>query len=149
MQRALVRVDSDKLDQVQIQVTMVDDHGLNDEPLGMHWNYVRNGRIIENSQGSATLPVEFQSVKSNLYSAIINMNSSTDLQKGDNLMVWFEGYDASGRPITGQGTSDVDPIDTIVRWIAYEPEIAEIITTPYRPELGDIISIECGIRNMD
>ena len=108
----LVRVDSDKLDQVQIQVTMVDDHGLNDEPLVMHWNYVRNGRIVENSQGSATLPVEFQSVRSNLYSAIIDMNSSTDLQKGDNLMVWFEGYDASGRPITGKGTSDVDPIDT-------------------------------------
>lgn len=144
----LVRVDSDKLDQVQIQVTMIDDHGLNDEPLGMHWNYVRSGRIIENSQGSATLPVEFQSVRSNLYSAIIDMNSSTDLQKGDNLMVWFEGYDASGRPITGLGTSDVDPIDTVVRWIAYEPEIAEIITTPYRPELGDIISIECSIRNM-
>ena len=29
------------------------------------------------------------------------MNTSSDLQKGDFLMVWFEGSDASGRPIIG------------------------------------------------
>ena len=63
-------------------------------------------------------------------------------------MAWFEGYDASGRPIIGQGTSNVEPIDTIVRWIAYEPEISGIVTTPYRPELGDIIFIECTVKNI-
>ena len=143
----LVRIDSDKLDSVQIKVTMVDDHGLNKQPIQMHWNYLRNGRIVENSQGTAAIPIEFQSVRSNLYSATINMNTSSDLQKDDTIMVWFEGYDASGRPVIGQGTSDVEPIDTMVRWIAYEPEITSDITTPYRPELGDIIYIECRIQN--
>ena len=62
-------------------------------------------------------------------------------------MVWFEGLDASGRSIVGLGTSDVDPIYTLIRWIAYEPELKEIITTPYRPDVGDIIFIDCRIQN--
>ncbi len=144
----LVTIDSDELDEVQIKVTMTDDHGLNSEPLVMNWNYVRQGRIVENSQGTAIIPVEFQSVRSNLYSSVIDMNTSSDLQKGDFLMVWFEGSDASGRPIIGVGTSNVEPIETVIRWIAYEPELEDIVTTPYRPDVGDIITIQCKIQNI-
>ena len=144
----LVTIDSDELDQVQIKVTMTDDHGLNSNPLTMNWNYVRQGRIVENSQGTAIIPVEFQSVRSNLYSAVIDLNTSSDLQKGDFLMVWFEGSDASGREIVGTGTSNVEPIETIIRWIAYEPELQEIVTTPYRPDVGDIIFIQCRVQNI-
>ena len=144
----LVTVDSNELSQVQVQVTMIDAHGLSTEPLIMYWNYVRQGRLIENSQGSASIPVEFQSVRSNLYSELVNLNTTEDLQKGDSIMIWFDGKDASGRPVVGNGTSAVNPIDTIVRWIAYEPEITELVTTPYRPEVGDIISIECTLENV-
>ena len=63
-------------------------------------------------------------------------------------MVWFEGSDASGRSIIGSGTSDVDPIETIIRWIAYEPELREIIATPYRPEVGDIIYVDTVVENI-
>ena len=76
------------------------------------------------------------------------MNTSSDLQKGDSLMVWFEGSDASGRPIVGIGTSDVEPIETVIRWIAYEPELLEIIATPYRPQVGDIIYIDTIVENI-
>ena len=144
----LVMVDSDELERVQVQVTMTDDNGLNSEPLMMYWNYVRQGRIVENTHSSALIPVEFQSIRSNLYSATINMNTSEDLQKGDSIMVWFDGKDASGRPIVGVGTSEVEPINTIIRWIAYEPQLDEIVTTPYRPELGDIILVECKVENI-
>ena len=143
----LVSIDSNELDQVLVQVTMTDDHGLNSQPLTMYWNYVRQGRLVDNSQGSIVIPVQFQSARSNLYSATIDMNTSSDLQKGDSIMVWFEGLDASGRSIVGLGTSDVDPIYTLIRWIAYEPELKEIITTPYRPDVGDIIFIDCRIQN--
>ena len=144
----LVSVDSDKLENVQVQVTVSDDHGLNSDPVMMYWSFLRQGRIIEGSQSSTPIPVEFQSVRSNLYSAIINMNTSSDLQKGDSLMVWFEGSDASGRSIVGIGTSEVEPIETVIRWIAYEPELLEIIATPYRPQVGDIIYIDTIVENI-
>ena len=144
----LVSVDSDKLENVQVQVTVSDDHGLNSDPIMMYWSFVRQGRIMDGSQGSASIPVEFQSVRSNLYSETINMNTSLDLQKGDSIMVWFEGSDASGRPIIGKGTTDVDPIETMIRWIAYEPELLEIVATPYRPQVGDIIYIDTIVENI-
>ena len=144
----LAIIDSDKLDQVPIQVMVADDNGLSNQPVAIFWNYVRQGRIVEGSEGTALIPVEFQSFNSNLYSAVIDLNTSSDLQKGDSIMIWFEGKDASGRPIIGNGTSEVEPIDTVIRWIAYEPELIEIITTPYRPELGDIILVECTVQNI-
>ena len=144
----LAIIDSDKLDQVPIQVMVADDNGLSNQPVTVFWNYVRQGRIVENSEGTAFIPVEFQSFNSNLYSAVIDLNTSSDLQKGDSIMIWFEGKDASGRPIIGNGTSEVEPIDMVIRWIAYEPELIEIITTPYRPELGDIILVECTVQNI-
>ena len=145
---SLVIIDSDKLQAVQVQVSVSDDYTLNSEPLEINWIHLRNGRIVQESQGSDEIPIEFQSVRSNLYSAIVNMNTSSNLQKGDSLIVWFEGTDASGRPIIGQGTSDVDPIETKIRWIEYEPELVEIVTTPYRPQIGDIIYIDTIVENI-
>ena len=43
-------------------------------------------------------------------------------------MVWFEGSDASGREIVGTGTSNVEPIETMIAGL-YEPELQEIVTT--------------------
>ena len=42
----------------------------------------------------------------------------------------------------------MDPIQSIIRWVAYEPELGNIIATPYRPMVGDIISIECSVSNI-
>ena len=69
--------------------------------------FIHQGRIVEQSQGSAEIPVQFQSVRSNLYSAIVDMNTSSELQKGDSIIVWFSGSDAAGRAVAG-GRGDVD-----------------------------------------
>ena len=114
----------------------------------MHWNFIRQGRLIEGTYGSISIPVQFQSVRSNLYSAVVNMNTSSDLQKGDGVIVWFDGKDASGQMIEGYGTSDVDPISMLIQWVAYEPILGEIIVTPYRPYVGDIITIDVVISNV-
>ena len=145
---SLVIIDSDQLSEVAVDVTIHDDHGLNNDSITMYWSYVRKGLIIEDSSGSLTMPVKFKNVRSNLYSEVVNMSTLSDLQKGDLIFVWFEGYDASGREISGNGTSTVDPIQTIVRWIAYEPDITSVVATPYRPNVGDIVSIECSITNL-
>jgi len=145
---SLVSIDSDKLGAVPVEVTIQDGHGLDTDSITMHWTFIRQGRLIEDSSDSVFIPIQFQSVRSNLYSGIINMNSSPDLQKGDSIIIWFDGKDASGREIEGIGTSDVEPIQTLIRWIAYEPVLDEIITTPYRPNIGDIITIQCVISNL-
>ena len=39
----LVRIDSDKLGEVRVQVTISDDYNLNLEPINMHWFFIRQG----------------------------------------------------------------------------------------------------------
>ena len=144
----LVSIDSDSLDEVPIEVSITDDHGLNSEPITMNWVFIHQGRLVEDSEGSTSIPIQFKSVRTNLYSAIVNMNTSSQLQKSDSIIVWFDGADASGRAIEGTGTSVVDPVNTFIRWMAYEPVIGDIVTTPYRPYVGDIIVIECVLSNI-
>ena len=76
------------------------------------------------------------------------MNTSLNLQKGDSIIIWFTATDAAGREAVGVGTNQANPFETVVRWIAYEPEIAEIVANPYRPEIGDIITIQCTVTNI-
>ena len=145
---SLVIIDSDQLSNVPVEVTIQDEHGLNNDSITMHWVYLRQGQTIDESRSSSLIPVKFTNTHSHLYSEVVDMNTLSNLQKGDLIFVWFEGYDASGRPIAGSATSNVDPLQTIIRWVAYEPEIESIVATPYRPSVGDIVIIECSIVNI-
>ena len=144
----LVSIDSDALGEVPVEVTMQDGHGLDSESIIMHWSFIRQGRFIEGTTGNTSIPIQFKSVRSNLYSAIIEMNTSSDLQKDDTIIVWFEGKDASGRAIEGKGTSAADPVNTLIRWLAYEPVLDTFDPAQYRPNVGEIISIECVVANI-
>ena len=50
--------------------------------------------------------------------------------------------------MTGTGSSEIEPIETMIRWIAYEPKLGELVTTPYRPMVGDVIDISFRIANI-
>jgi hypothetical protein len=70
-----------------------------------------------------------------------------ELQENDGLLFWFSGTDSSGRSLSGHGTSNTEPIQPFIRWIAYEPILADIVTEPYRPVVGDIVEIAVLVQN--
>ena len=144
----LVSIDSDELENVPVELTLHDDAGFSLSSVAINWKFVNNGRIIDGSEGTDTIPVKFQSESSSLYSGNVDMNTSLNLQKGDSIIIWFTATDAAGREAVGVGTNQANPFETVVRWIAYEPEIAEIVANPYRPEIGDIITIQCTVTNI-
>lgn len=143
----LVTIDSDSLQNVDVELKVTDDQGLLNEPVLMKWRFVRNGRIIVQTPEVAEIPVFFSSIRSNIYFDTINMEPDFELQKGDYLIIWFEGGDASGHPIQGLGVDSNSPIQTNIRWIAYEPILSDLISNPYRPELGEIITINFTFTN--
>ena len=143
----LVTIDSDSLESVDIEVRITDDQGLTNDSVNMKWRFVRNGRIITQTPELAEIPVSFESTRSNIYNGTLNMVPNFELQKGDYLIVWFEGSDAAGHPIVGTGADPMMPMQVNIRWIAYEPMLFDIISTPYRPELGEIISINYTLTN--
>ena len=144
---SLVSVDSDSLESVPVEITLIDDGGFTSSPLIVNWKFENSGRIVEGSQGAGTIPIEFQSINSNLYSGNINL-STVQPKKGDSILIWFTATDAAGREAIGIGTNEAEPFVTVVRWIAYEPTVVDIVTEPYRPMLGDIINIQIKITNI-
>ena len=144
----LVSIDSDSLGEVPVEISIHDSNAISDDPVVMNWIYLRNGRLLSDSQGSVELPLLFVGTGSNLYGATVDMNTQVSLQKGDSLMIWFIASDASGRGLTGTGSSEIEPIETMIRWIAYEPKLGELVTTPYRPMVGEVIDISFRIANI-
>ena len=128
---------------------MIDADGIGSSELLMHWNYIRNGRVIENAGGQSVIPNTFSNAQNYLHESVVDMSANgVELQKGDGIIVWFTGKDASGRSLTGHGTNDSQPFQPSFSWIAYEPELGEIVSAPYRPTLGQIITIDVSIINM-
>ena len=127
----------------------MDADGIGNSELTMHWNYIRLGRIIEGAGGQNAIPITFSTSLNHLHATTVDMSTSgIALQKGDEVIVWFTGKDASGRSLVGQGTSDSQPFQPSFSWIAYEPELGEIVSTPYRPTLGQIITIDILVINL-
>ena len=143
----LVTLDSDSLENVEVELRLTDDQGLGDEPIVMKWRFVRNGRIIEQTPETAEIPVSFRSIRNNIYFNTVDMRPNFELLKGDYLIIWFEGKDASGHYMDGIGTDPSSPMEAIIQWIAYEPLLFDIISNPYRPSLGEIITINYTVTN--
>ena len=72
----LVSIDSDGLENVPVELTLHDDAGFSLSSVAINWKFVNNGRIIDGSEGTDTIPVKFQSDSSSLYSGNVDMNLS-------------------------------------------------------------------------
>ena len=144
----LVSIDSDELHEVPVEITVHDLEGLDGSPVTMYWQYIRNGGVLEGAGGSDTVNVIYYDSKTTMCGATLDISPiGIELQKNDGLLFWFSGTDSSGRSLAGLGTSNTEPIQTVIRWVAYEPVLADIVTEPYRPQVGDIVEIAVLVQN--
>jgi hypothetical protein len=114
----------------------------------MHWTFLRLGQPIEGSEGSAEVPLSAGTGTTNTYSGTVDMrpNGSVALERTDRLSVWFSASDLAGRDVSGFGTSSI-PLSPAFRWVAFEPRFDNIVVTPYRPIVGENISIFVRVAN--
>ena len=144
----LVSIDSDELYEVPVEITVHDQEGLDGSAVTMYWEYIRNGRVLEGAGGSDTINVIYYDSKTTMCGETLDISPiGIELQENDGLLFWFSGTDSSGRSLSGLGTSNTEPIQPVIRWIAYEPVLADIVTEPYRPEVGDIVEIAVLVQN--
>ncbi len=145
----LTVIRSDSLDKLAIFVVLKDEQGLDGDELIFHWLYARNGLVMTETESSAAISSSECDLFECEYSAIIDVNSSRgdELTKYDQLLFWFSGGDASGRPLKGIGSNYSNPILPQITWIAYEPVLLDLAITPYRPYHGQIITIEVELMN--
>ena len=60
--------------------------------------------------------------------------------------VWFTATDAAGRPAIGAGSVS-EPVTVTMRWIAYQPALASLVAAPYRPTLGEVVTVDLEVAN--
>ena len=146
---SLIDLESDSMDQVRIDVTVHDLHGLTNDSITMNYVYTRKGRIVEGTDGQKEIEIEFNGDNYNLYSSQVDISLAPgDLEKDDGILIWFTGADASGRGLTGLGSSSSNPLVLSIKWMEYEPVLQQIVSNPYRPKVGDIIEINLAIVNI-
>ncbi|MDA8573879.1 hypothetical protein N9K81_04215, partial [Candidatus Poseidoniales archaeon] len=86
----------------EVIVILTDQEGLSDEPLMMHWRFLRAGEALDGSSGSVFLPKSAGGGTTNTYSGQVDLRpqATTLLEQEDRLEVWFSASDRSGRIIT-------------------------------------------------
>jgi len=115
--------------------------------LVLHHVFYRMGEEVAGSKGQSLVPLNLSLNTKFIYESTLNLRpNGVELQRSDLLVVWFEGEDRSGRPLVGLGTSD-DPLRIGITWVAFEPTFTDISALPFRPSVGENISVFVRIAN--
>ena len=69
-----------------------------------------------------------------------------ELTRSDVLIVWFNATDRSGRLLTGFGTEPA-PLNVGITWFAFEPVLTDLSATPFRPTVGENVSVYARVGN--
>ena len=138
---------SNQLDAVPITVSISDDTHMPPTGLTMRSVMYRLGNPVEGSQQSFVLPVAETLNEFTIYNGTVNfLPSGVEFTRSDVLMVWFEAEDRSGRPLVGLGTA-TSMLNVGVTYYAFEPLLTELSATPFRPTVGENVSVYARIAN--
>ncbi|RPG73345.1 MAG: hypothetical protein CBD01_006805 [Euryarchaeota archaeon TMED141] len=142
-----LQVDSTSLGEVPLAVTVQDVERPVEQGVEAHWRMLRQGRVLDGSQGSTALFLESMNGQSALHSGTVDLRpDGFNVVEGDVWQVWFTATDASGRGAVGEG-SLTEPVTVTMRWIAYQPALASLVAAPYRPSVGDVVNVDFELAN--
>jgi len=142
---SLAQLRSDMISAVMVNVHVNDAGGWGAQTLDMHWSFQRQGSII--FHGQTLLPLSGAGSDTWSFAGTLNMTpTDASLQAGDHLFIWFSGTDLAGLELAGQG-SENQPFTPEFWWMEFDPGFATINANPYRPVVGDEITIDVGVIN--
>ena len=138
---------SNELSEVPIAVSINDDTDMPPVALEMHTLFYRMGQPVEGSQQVISLPINATVNEFTVYANEVDfLPEGITLTRSDVLMVWFNATDRSGRPLTGYGT-EAAPLNVGLTWFAFEPVLTDLSATPFRPVVGENVSVYARVAN--
>ena len=138
---------SNELESVLVSLSINDDTDMPPGDLEMHAVFYRLGDPVAGTEKVFLLPLETVVNGFTVYGGTVDfLPTDVELTRSDVLIVWFEATDRSGRELSGYGTKSA-PLNVGLTWYAFEPVLTEISATPFRPTVGENISIYARIAN--
>ncbi|MDG1525451.1 MAG: hypothetical protein P8Q90_05225, partial [Candidatus Thalassarchaeaceae archaeon] len=145
---SLLKLESDQLGAVQIDLLIEDSGGVPTTNLTVHWDFYRNGLPRLGIGGIGEL--QFVSVDGDQahFGNQLDMRPSdgNKLQNGDQISVWFEGEDLAGNALEGEGTEGAPryPLLEIIEFVWIH---ADWVISPSSPEYGESVEIHAMFMN--
>jgi len=138
---------SNSLDEVEVTVIVNDDTHLPPGPIEMHFVFYRMGQPVAGTEGITSLDFTDHLSPYTVYSSKVDFGvEQSQLTQSDLLVVWFELVDRSGRELRGIGTEENSFTIPLV-WVAFEPSFSDLSAAPYRPQVGDNVSVYARVIN--
>ena len=132
---------------VNLTISVNDDTDMPPEGLEMHSVFYRMGQPVEGTQRIDVLSLSEVVNAFFVYNGTVNFQpESVELTRSDVLIVWFNATDRSGRTLTGLGT-EAAPLSVGLTWVAVEPVFTDLSALPYRPQVGDNITVYARVAN--
>ena len=145
---SLLRLESDRLDSVLIDIQIDDSGGMPFDNVTVYWDYYRNGLPRLGVGGTGELA--YVGTTNTLY----HFSSTLDLRptdgkkllEGDQIVFWFEATDLAGNNLQGDGTED-NPRVPLLEIIEFVPVLKSWSIEPIVPEFGESVSIRASFEN--
>ena len=146
---SLLRLESDLLSNVQVDILIEDSGGVSEDNLTVYWEFYRNGFSRPGVGGTGELA--FVTVDNNQHhfggTLDFRPNDGEKLLEGDTIVIWFEGVDLAGNSLVGVGTED-SPRAPLLEIIEFDPLLKGWSIVPTVPEIGDNVMIQVIFENL-
>ena len=145
---SLTMLESDRLENVRIDVIAQDVGGMAEGPLVMTWQYLRNGLPLMGAGGSAEVAHVSSSAGEHHYGGDFDLTpkAGIKLADGDQVTFVFEGEDAAGNALVGEGTGATPRAPSLLI-IEFIPVHIDTTYDPTAPEWGDLVTVRLWFDN--
>ena len=146
---SLTIIESDRVDDVMVTVTMIDEIGMKDGPLQVSWVYIRGNSPIMGTEGSGELVLIMEGDRSSssqwsdVYQARLDLTPENGMviESGDSIDFWVTSTDKSGNQVSGLGGESA-PRAPALRIMEFLGDYVRAVSNPTAPLMNEIVTIE-------
>ena len=140
---SLTVLETDKLDEVLVTITIVEEIGMVYGPLQVSWVFERNGQPISGTESNGEISWLSSNDGRHVYQGELDFTpvSNFNIIEGDRVSFWITSTDNAGNTVAGLGGPD-SPRTPTIRIVEFLGQYTrEVITPTKNPLVGDTITI--------
>ena len=141
---SLTIIESDRVDEVFITVTMVDEIGMIVGSLDVSWVYLRNNLPVAGSEGSGQLPMIDDGATKDVYQDILDLTplNGMKIEQGDQIAFWVTSTDRAGNEVSGLGSASAPRIPSLRIMEFLGTYSRSVINPTMLPLVGEMLTIQ-------
>ena len=144
----LLRLDSDRLDQVRFNAEVYETTELINPELIVYWDLVRDGQQLNLEPFAFSLSLQSVVDSTYYFDEMVNLGQTGqfNISEGDQLVIWLSLTDNSGKSLMGFATID-EPLIPKLTWIDFEPVINLVELRTDNPVNGEPLLVTTRLVN--